>query len=119
MTTEPRASLVEVDLLPCPFCGGRPVARYTGEWGRFDTAVVECEACDVCRDAPSGIEGREAAIAGAIAAWNTRHRLEALRTQGDGEGWRSCRVGSCHRHQQCQYGPCRASPTQASSREEG
>ena len=24
--------------------------------------------------------------------------------------WQTCRIGSCHRHQECMYTPCRAVP---------
>ena len=75
----------QVQLLPCPFCGGDAKYEAEGEWQYYDAWSVECRVCgaSVCGNADMRVSGASAK-AEAIAAWNTRHTataeaLEALR----------------------------------------
>ena len=75
----------QVQLLPCPFCGGDAKYEAEGEWQYYDVWSVECQVCgaSVCGNADMRVSGASAK-AEAIAAWNTRHTataeaLEAMR----------------------------------------
>jgi len=62
---------VEVELKPCPFCGGEAVHEKTRH-GIPISYWIKCRHCCCCTTAYSGRKS-------AITAWNTRHRIEAAR----------------------------------------
>jgi Lar family restriction alleviation protein len=68
----------QVQLLPCPFCGGDAKYEAEGEWQYYDVWSVECRECgaSLSGNADMRVSGASAK-AEAIAAWNTRHRIEA------------------------------------------
>jgi len=72
----------ETILLPCPFCGGNirePITkRWTNCLGDVSySAWVECEKCNLTIETDRcGYETEESAENAAIAAWNTRAKLE-------------------------------------------
>lgn len=90
------------ELLPCPFCGGRPevVMTHRDHW------IVQCLDCGIQQDDPSLNDSG----AGAIVAWNSRAPspvnvalLEALQgfldrhqNEADGAGSKECECFECH-----------------------
>lgn len=116
----------KLPVLPCPFCGGDPVAEYRrGDErnGYSDTAVIRCNCCDVERGASgkqkkrgygyadnSGIEAR------AVDAWNQRKSvpqgyaligIDALKAWGKYEEVRNaCRVLMTPQASVVQQQPC-------------
>jgi Lar family restriction alleviation protein len=83
----------QVQLLPCPFCGGDAKYEAEGEWQYYDVWSVECQVCgaSVCGNADMRVSGASAK-AEAIAAWNTRHTatseaLEAMRVMAEHPRW--------------------------------
>jgi Lar family restriction alleviation protein len=63
---------IEVELLPCPFCGGE-----ASGYPRFDDAnsstpgcYIVCHKCDV---SPDGCYRKADEWAEAVTIWNTRH----------------------------------------------
>jgi Lar family restriction alleviation protein len=75
----------QVQLLPCPFCGGEAKYEAGGEWQYYDAWSVECRECgaSLSGNADMRVSGASAK-AEAITSWNTRHTataeaLEAMR----------------------------------------
>lgn len=77
---EIRREVTEVELLPCPFCGGEDLSVKTDnvmhmEYGRIGAVVM----CNTCR-AQGGIAETEwygsKAKTGAIKLWNRRSKRE-------------------------------------------
>ena len=75
----------QVQLLPCPFCGGDAKYEAEGEWQYYDVWSVECRECgaSLSGNADMRVSGASAK-AEAITSWNTRHTataeaLEAMR----------------------------------------
>jgi Lar family restriction alleviation protein len=68
----------QVQLLPCPFCGGEAKYEAEGEWQYYDAWSVECRECgaSLSGNADMRVSGASAK-AEAIAAWNTRHTATA------------------------------------------
>ena len=61
-----RASIPDADCLPCPFCGGEPIADDLGD--PADDSFIHCSGCEVQQIA--NYTPQEAA-----ARWNTRVRI--------------------------------------------
>ena len=58
---------INQQLLPCPFCGGKPVIRKSRRFipARFDKSVII--RCSVCDTKTAGLQLKEA-----VASWNKR-----------------------------------------------
>lgn len=54
----------EQALMPCPFCGGKPVMKHSGE-GYYYSCSISCEDCDNAN--ASGVNDLDASN-----SWNTR-----------------------------------------------
>ena len=72
MTSELRQSAPQIDLKPCPFCGGEPRIRKRMDEDLFTHNAVEwagvfCANCNIGFDWPPDVEPD------AVTQWNTRH----------------------------------------------
>ena len=70
-----------VDLLPCPFCGGRPsrsASSQMGDWGKHEVSCGDCGASTSHAECMWG--GRRLRATGegtAAEKWNTRTKGES------------------------------------------
>ena len=60
-----------IDLLPCPFCGGEAIECNNSSLSIAIRHWVMCRACHACSN------GEFETLAGAISSWNTRTKPEA------------------------------------------
>lgn len=72
MSTTPTPGPVEVELKPCPFCGGSKILVSQ----TIDQAAPNWYVA--CHRTTCAFTGYSSTEAEAITAWNTRHRIEAL-----------------------------------------
>jgi Lar family restriction alleviation protein len=57
----------DVELKPCPFCGGTVKMEYIGFAGSMPIAFVQCPKCGAC----VSFKGKER-VATAVKIWNRR-----------------------------------------------
>lgn len=63
----------DIELLPCPFCGGKPKIKYTGnEYTKQRTVEVACSDCKVKRRHGALKHGFDWLECIAEKAWNQR-----------------------------------------------
>ena len=111
-----------VELLPCPFCGGaaKHVRRNDShETYRFVVCSENSEhrSGNGCYNQAPGIngdsgkcykcwnEGTDCVFA--TKAWNARAAIAAMPVPAASPDL-ECQIGSCQRHGQCMYHPCRS-----------
>lgn len=64
----------EINIKPCPFCGGKAYARFVKEKGAFGYASVECRRCGAVPYVHQAYRNLsiEEAVKGVVEAWNRR-----------------------------------------------
>lgn len=65
---------IDVDLLPCPFCGGDPMVIHKGNnYSRSQSIIIKCQGCRIVRTDSVMTHPIEWILPKAVASWNRRH----------------------------------------------
>lgn len=66
--------IVEIEVKPCPFCGGEPsIEFYPGQYGYFHSTVrIECEQCNASIEKEVSGKTEEEAYRFIACLWNRR-----------------------------------------------
>lgn len=64
--------MADIELKPCPFCGGKKI--WLGKVRDFDEVFAECENCGICiySDIGSDVITEKQKLSAAVELWNRR-----------------------------------------------
>ena len=71
--------LVEIEIKPCPFCGGEPGTEYYhGQHGYYNpTARIECKCCNASIERDVSGKSEEEAYRLMAELWNRRTNIDS------------------------------------------
>lgn len=71
--------VVEIEIKPCPFCGGEPSIKYApGEYGYCNPTIrVECKRCHASIEREVSSKSEEEAYKSIAELWNRRANIDS------------------------------------------